>query len=349
MASMIAGHDDETGSNDATAATPPRDTRWSAATGRRVGLGAVFAATFLMSTAVLLPTVTVPTLKKLPSDLDRSANLEATDAQVLDIPRLIRGDLRPDTGVPLRLDARVTTAEPTDDRTVTFVATQRMIRTDRIGGERVVNGFVDWVTLDRRSTKPVTGGVARTQYTDDPPVDLPRSGYQYTFPFDTGKRDYDYYDPGAQVSTPAVYLDDRRTIGGLRVYHFRQVIPVRDVSSPQRAGSRLKIPVVIAGRTRDVDMNLSYGVSREIWVEPRTGIMMDRTENIDVRYVGGGVSVQLIKARLHYTEKQARDLRSTAQEATLQLELGRRWIPIGLGALGLACLIGGGVVLRRPR
>jgi hypothetical protein len=115
--------------------------------------------------------------------------------------------------------------------------------------------------FDAHSQEPVH---ATGEMVDGDPVQ--RDGIEFKWPFLTEKRDYEYFDAQARVTTP-IHYKGTQTFRGVKVYYFEQTIPWTKVSMPKTMPVQGITPESVAktGTTR------WYTTVRKFWVEPVTG------------------------------------------------------------------------------
>ncbi len=304
----------------------------------------IFSATFFASLAVLLPTVIVPEAKKLPSDVSQQVMLTASDATVLDNTALAAGIVRSETNIPLQVEVNVTSAPPTNDKTVTLVAAVRTTRTDRDGLEGIVSGYVDKVSLNRKSAAPQDVPVPLTIHASTGvATETPRTGYQYNFPLGVERHEYPVYDSEARLTTQAQYLDDERTVQGVRLFHFQQRI--ENLNLQERLGdvASLEMPSQAWGidnSQEPVRMALYYSVVRDLWVDPATGMIVDQRQDV-LRQLGNtdGFRVTSLQADLHFSASTVTENAKEAQRNGRLLFWGSTGVPILLGILSAGLLV----------
>jgi hypothetical protein len=120
----------------------------------------------------------------------------------------------------------------------------------------------DRVAVNRKSGL----AVPNSQYGDNidgTPVDHD-GALTYRFPFDTQKKTYPFFNPFLERSFDANYVDQER-FGGLTVYKFVVTTPTVD-------------DVVISGVGDDA-IRGSYQDTVTVYVEPRTGTILNATEH----------------------------------------------------------------------
>lgn len=248
--------------------------------------GGVAAGACLLTGSLLLPAFVVPRLVKLPLNLSVATVSEAKEASVLDPEALANGKVKTTVGVPLRTSMKVTAEDPAGPDAVMIQAATLLERTDRTGKSRTVQGFVDRVSVDRRSALMRASPTPTIQSkADGPAVPVPREGYRYKFPFSTRKQTYPYFDSTARITAPLDYVDDHRAVDGVQLYHFQQKIGPLDMTSTQ-PDRFLTMPAGAWGLPGDgpVRMTLRYKVERDLWVEPVSGSPVAQEEHMHLYF-----------------------------------------------------------------
>lgn len=305
----------------------------------------------LVATAILLPTVVVPAAKHLPANISQSIVAQASGAEVLDTAAVASsGTLRTETGVPLQVDIRVRSESPTSDSRGTVSAAARTSRTDKPGGAGVISAYVDRVTLDRRTAQPMKDPVPVTiRENSGVAKATPRTGYQYNFPLGVQRRPYDLYDTETQSSPSAKYIDDRRKITGVKLFHFRQVIANDNLYNRLGSVASLTVPGKSIGQPSQtlVRLDLMYSVTRDLWVEPNTGQIVDEQQLIHRELVSGDFRVTSLRADIKFSPGSVADAAKMARSNVTLLKWGRLWLPVLAGVLGLVLVVVSGVAIGR--
>lgn len=219
----------------------------------------------------------------------------------------------------IRLDSPATeetTDEGEADESSAAVSTSTASRADARDGESLIT-VEDSLRLIRHSTYPVVDTVSHvdlavpTAGLDIQTGDFARGGLQYFFPFETERRSYQYFDVIAQQSAPLDYV-------GLEgeTYVFTQTIPAvslreaaaRSFTHPadlsDEPGSQLADSELSdAERDRVAQLQVSgpasqfyapsgtaptgtvvlepyYAATRTLWVEPRSGTIVNQVEDM---------------------------------------------------------------------
>lgn len=188
-----------------------------------------------------------------------------------------------------------------------------------------------------------------------------RDGLQYSFPFATEFRSYRYFDKYSATTTP-IDFHDRETMRGVTVYRFHQKIaPVQlHIGTIKGRASQFYSPEEIsalglaAGNT--VVMNQYYTMTRTLWVEPKTGTIVDSVEiphiflardAVEAQQVTTDSKLTLFKATLRWNEPTTTTMWDRALKGLRTLKA----VTVGLLAatIGSAALIVLGIYYLRRR
>ncbi|MEG8179265.1 DUF3068 domain-containing protein [Nocardia terpenica] len=313
-----------------------------------IGLG---VATLVV--AALLPTYMVPRLKRIPADIRIEAVSLADNSSVLDAAAALNGHLRTETGVPIKVQTLVVSAEPTDADRVTLVDTTRLLRTDRQGANALVTARAEAVTLDRSSSEPVEPvGQIKLEF-DKPAKPVARNGFQFHFPFDTKRQSYPYFDVTARQDIPIDYVDDDRIEDGMRLLHFRHVVGPIDLY-PTQPDMQTTVPASWWGLPGEEQtrFDLWYSNTRDIWVEPTSGAIIEQREHVKrrlARYADDPMGVTSLEIQTHFDDTSVAEAVHTAHQAKLLIRWGTLYGPIVLAVLGGAAVAGGLLLNRTGR
>lgn len=302
----------------------------------------VLAGCFALVAALLLPLYAVPSLKKFPLDEEATTVSEGV-ADVLSIQSIAEGKARVDSGVPVRAQRHVSTADPADADVVTIVSGTTFWRTDLPGEAGLLTATIDRVTVDRVTGMPTApvGTIASAFGTK--PKEVEHTGLQYKFPFDVQKKSYPYFDIYARESFDLEFVEETE-VGGLPVYHFRQQIePVnlnRTVGDP---GYILALPGSVWGLDSDdpVIMQRWYTNVRELWVEPASGVIVkgaERQRQFYARTADDPATTTAVKMEIAFTDATIADRVSVAQDAESKIRWGGLYLPVVAGVTGLLLL-----------
>lgn len=248
---------------------------------------------------------------------------------------------------------------------------------------RLLTGSVDRVTIDRFSSEPVAdhpgalatepdmSGQGKTEF-----VELPREGLQYKFPFNVDRNEqYQYFDLTGRVTVPLDFVGEDE-IDGLTVYRYTQDVGPVDLSvAAPSAGNKLTIPASALGieapapapeapadeapadeaapaaepaAEPEVEVRRFYTNTRDLWVDPLTGVIVKGSEVINQYFAQTADSPERIIAlsvnpetglgfdqeTIDYQVKQAKDGAS-------KIDLLTKTLPLIMGIVGILMILGG--------
>jgi hypothetical protein len=320
---------------------------------RRVIGGSLFGiGLFLLVVALGLAVVIAPLLNRLPIDMDPSlTTTEASDATFVQVkmvdgaPSLAieRAGLRVRTSV--QPDATAT-AELTGDVADRAVVWNVFQQTERADTGEMINASQSRIALDRRSG---AGAEWRDQCLADQPLQsctagsLAYQGQLYQFPFDTKKQTHRFFDGNLGRAVPIDYRGTD-TIEGLRAYRFEQVIPDQPLKSSPEILSVLRSRFA-PGAT---SATMMYRTHRTVWVEPVSGVIVSiKDEQHHTLVPDVGAPTVVFDATFRLDSQSLRTVSDAAANGRMQILALRRYVPLGLGLLGILALVAGFWVTRR--
>lgn len=262
-------------------------------------------------------------------------------------------------------DPREVVALRADDATVFVPATQTEVTTDVTDKQRTVGDLdaaekasddvVVWFTTTTRQTEDgtvVQQSMARTamdaataearpccesfaEVVDEAIADDRRTGLVLKFPFGTEQRSYQVWD--STLGKP-VKADFRGTedVDGVTAYRFVTEVPATVVGTEEVVAESIGLP-----GEGTVTTDRSYAVARTLYVEPRTGAILDEVRDVTETLTRDGAVVRtLFDGRLSYTDEQVRANAEKYGDRAAQLTLVEVTLPVVAVAAGLACLLG---------
>lgn len=268
------------------------------------------AVTFLLGS--LLPPLVIAQMKPLPDDLRESFTTRPADTVML-VPSALDSGTVPEENrdrpgcagadfpevdysclvveTTTHRDLTVGTAEAEESGEVNVRATDQLRE-----GDAVLVEVRDFLRVDRRSTYPVADPVSRVEKsvadlaagdatTTGPSV---REGLQYFFPFPPERRSYARHDIIAGQPLLLDYVDELEH-GGLETFEFHHtftalplVEPDDNRPRPEESEGGVPDPVQALGK---LGMGSPwYAVDRTVWVEPKSGTLVDSRERVHVYF-----------------------------------------------------------------
>lgn len=310
-----------------------------------VGLGA-----FLLVAAALVRFYAFPTLAVAPIDLDSETNLEAQDATIFNTDPKVLKEMQTDLSVVSLTRGNVEASEKLSDKEGEDlrVWSNVTVVTSADGVER--SKSTEQTAHDADSAEAVASGENWIEVAfDSVPGEKPEirqvptepTGLVFKFPFGTEQKTYAFWDGTLERATDATF-EGQEEIDGLKVYKFVQEIPQTKV------GSR-DVPASVFGLEGEaVTADSMYSMTRTMWVEPRTGAIIDRVEDQLETYEYDGNTLTATDAEVRYTAEQVQENVDDIGAQSRALGLLAVPVPLGAAVLGLLA-IAGGVLLQRRR
>ncbi len=273
---------------------------------------------FLVLTGVLALVWAPGVVKKTPIDVNTTTHLDGTVKK-----------LDPSTGELVENPVKVQSITKTDSNAsdgkdaVWFSTSCVVIDTDNppdcVDGsdDRLVSADTDIFATDRVTAE------ADNKAKGLPADAKPHEGLMNKWPFDSKKKDYEYWDGTVGKAVPAVY-DRTATLKGVKCYIYK--VTIKDA------------PIEIAEGTPGTYDNVT-----EIWVEPKTGAIQQQTQD-QQRYLDDGTEV--LDLKIGFTKKQIDIFADDAKSNMRLLSLITVWIPIVGFVVGAICLLVGLLLLR---
>ncbi|MBA2952383.1 DUF3068 domain-containing protein [Nocardioides sp. CGMCC 1.13656] len=276
-----------------------------------IGLGAFLIVVAIMAIA-WMPGV----VKKTPLDVDNTTRLSG-EAQRFDGTAL---------GSPVPISIMSLTqadADASDDNVVVFVNGSCVVENtdgnapDCVDGEdpRLVSASEDTFATDRVTAEAVPNG----DYVPEGTVQ--HEGLVNKWPFDAEKKTYPYWDGTLGRAVDAEYVDTK-DFDGVETYHYKVVIEDEAIEIAE-------------------DTPGTYSNEINIWVEPRTGDILNQSQD-QQRYLEDGT--QVLNLQAEFTEDQIKKSTDGAKDNLRMLDVMLDWVPIA-GFVGGALAIVAGILL----
>lgn len=259
-----------------------------------VGLGA-----FLLVATVLIKFYAYPKLAVAPADQDSVTRLAAEDAIVFETDPTLLTEIRTDLDVVSTtrgdVEASEEASEDAGDEVLVWVGTQTV--TD--DGGTIRSQSRDRTAFDAHTSEAVDCCDNFVEDQADERTPVQRDGIVYKFPFDAEKKTYAWWDSEIADTVDMEYVEETE-IDGLTVYKYEGAIP------PTVVGTR-EVPAGVAGEpgTDNVVTDSVYANKRTFWIEPNTGVIIDRQEEQrSTLEFNGEERVIQTEANLSYTDEQ---------------------------------------------
>lgn len=316
---------------------------------RNLSIGLIGLGAFLLLAGLLVRFYAYPNLAVAPADLNSTTRLEAKGATLFNTDPKVLAEMETDLKVVsvTRGDVKATekAAEKTDGALV-WVNTTKVTSSDGVdrslSTEQTVTNEVTGQAIKGDNWAELAFDTVPGEKPEIRRVPVEPTGQVFKFPFNTEKKTYKFWDGDLAKATDAKFQSVEK-IDGLTVYKFVQAIPATKI------GDRVVPPSVFGLEgTKAVSADSIYANERTMWVEPKTGTIIDRSDKQLSTVEYDGHVIRATDATIEYTDAQVKknvtDTKSSAK--ALGLVRGAGWLTLsGLGLLGLI----GGLLLQRRR
>ncbi len=303
---------------------------------RKLGLVVVGLGAFLIATGLLVRMYAYPTLAVAPKGQESVTTLVGPDATVFDTSTF--HEIQTDLTTTVVTTGDVAAADEQGNGVVVWESKTSTKSSDGVIRSR----DIERVAFDAHTAEAVNCCGEYLEEEEGTRVPLEHQGLLVKFPFDTQKQTYDFWDGSLKKTVPIEYVDTE-TVEGLETYKFVHTIP------PTEVGER-EVPASLLGEPGDGNLTAQsmYSNVRTLWVEPNTGVIINRseTQNNTIAYNGEDriVTSNVVTGFDDATVKGNVD--KYAQKATL-LNLAKSVLPWTFGLLGLLGIVGGLLLHRR--
>lgn len=271
-----------------------------------IGLGAVLLLVGI-TCLVYAPGV----VKKTPIEIDTTTRLEGTAAKLdTSTMELVENPVK-------ATSINRTDTDVSDDDVVAWVQVSCLMIDEGDlpdcvddSDERLVNAGTDVFATDRVTAEAVDG----EGYL---PADaIPHEGLVNKWPFDAEKKDYEYWDGFVGEAVTAAYQGTEE-IEGVETYVYEIEV----------TGAEIEVSEGIPG---------TYDTVKTIYVEPKTGSIINQTEDQQRALEDGTPALDL---QLAFTDDQVKSNAEDAKSNIGSLNLLLKWLPI-IGLVGGVILVG---------
>jgi hypothetical protein len=276
-------------------------------------------ASFLLFMALLLPLFLAPRVARIPLnplEITRArgtgtyfsqARAELVTSDAMQLTTTIRGDVEAGSAGVAVWD--------------TFSALEDL-RPEVPERDQVVWALEQRVALHRRNAEAVAC------CGENPP----HQGLTYRFPLNTQQRTYPLWNPVIADDRPATYVRADR-VNGLDVYVFTSRV------EPTPVGTEV-VPGGLAGSALpSVEVTVTYQADRELWVEPRTGRVVQELWNVQQQLERQDAPpTEYSSVQLSWTDETIAEQVTKARREATRLEGVSSTLP-------LTALIAGGLLL----
>lgn len=146
--------------------------------------------------------------------------------------------------------------------------------------DRLISAAISSLRVDRLSGDIVSSVVLSEQLAS-PPATFEAEGIYLKFPTDAQETTYQVLDPALRGTRPADFIESTE-IDGREVMHYRQVIDKENVAT--LFAGPLNTTTFTAEDGSTSQGYLFHTVTRDFWVDQKTGLIVDMSESMDNFY-----------------------------------------------------------------
>jgi hypothetical protein len=295
---------------------------------------------FLLALAVLLNVYAYPKLAVAPLDQESQSSLVGPDAVVFDIASL--EEIETDVSVTAFTVGDVKAAQDHREKTGENVAVWKNATSTRSADNVLRSASIDRVAFDRFTGEAVDCCDSFTEVTAGNAEEITFEGQIFKFPFQTQKKTYQWWDGTIREARPAEFVREEN-FKGIDTYVFKQVIE-------PTVWTQMEVPPSVVGEVGKESLmaNRTYANTRTFWVEPETGVVLNRVEEQRATLQFEDEDrVTLTNADVRFSDETVKKNIDDYSSTPGLLKAVRVTLPIVLGVLGVLLVVVGLVIVRR--
>jgi hypothetical protein len=259
----------------------------------------------LVALAIALPSYVYPRVQKSPENPDSFVFAQGKGMTVLLAQSEADGGIRVLTNQTVDATRRVTgevrpnAPRATGNNVFYRQAVQLTVENQPNG---LLLAFVEGASMDGKTA--MSNNCCGDYYAADsakPQGDsIKHEGLVWKFPFGTKKQSYPFWDGNVRKAVTATY-DGAEKLHGMTTYRFVQNVQNVVISHEQVPGALVGAP-----EKASVAADQVYSDITTVWVEPRTGAIINGTQQVNQRLVYNGTEVPVLKGTIVYPDSTVR-------------------------------------------
>ncbi|WEV79204.1 DUF3068 domain-containing protein [Janibacter cremeus] len=289
-----------------------------------MGVGA-----FILTMGLLFRFYAYPNLAVVPTNQNSTSVVQDPDATYFDADNVEPGSGELTTTVRIIGDPEA--SEAASEETGRDVAVWNMGQvSDNNGDNMPMAGSTSVAVFDRH-----TGEAINCCGESENGEEVEREGQVVKFPFDTKPVDtYQWWDATVGKAYPVTYVGED-TIQGMDLYKFTSEVPLTKYTTMELPGSLFGL----APSSPAVEADRFYSNERTFWVDPVTGVIIDRVEDQHQEFRHGGESVNALTTTSSFTQETVDTNVEDYKSSSKLLALVHTTLPIAFTAIGLVLLL----------
>lgn len=304
---------------------------------RKLSVVLIALGAFLVVLAPMVRWYAYPRVAVAPAAQRSVTTLVGQGATIFDISTL--KEITTDLTTKVRTIGDTRAAEKQGGDVVVYVNSTSTRSSDGVMRSR----DVERMAFDKRTGEAVNCCDEFMSGTEGVETPVKHVGLVAKFPFQTEKKTYSFWD-GTLKAARAIKYTGTSKVEGVGVYTFEQTI------EPTRVGAQ-ELPLNLLGLdgTDNVTADEMYSVNRKLWVEPNTGVILKRSEQVlDTLDYDGASRLTLTKVTTGYDAKTVKDNADKYGAQGRMLHAVHSVVPLVSLLLGLVLLFLGLTLGRRP-
>ena len=304
---------------------------------RKLSVVLIALGAFLIVLAPMVRWYAYPRVAVAPPAQKSVTTLVGPGATIFDINTL--KDITTDLTTTVRTVGDTRAAKAAGNGTVVYVNSTSTKSSDGVMRSR----DVERMAFNQRTGAAVNCCNEFISNTEGVQTPVKHKGIVAIFPIPTEKKTYPFWDATLLDATPIKYTGTG-TVEGVHVLIFE------NTTEPTKVGTQ-DAPLNLLGLdgTQNVTADSMYSVKRKLWVEPNTGVILRRSEQVlQTLDYQGQPRLTLTKVNTQYDAKTVKANADKYGSEGRLLHLVRSVLPLVSLLLGLLLLVLGLALARRP-
>lgn len=304
---------------------------------RKLSIVLVALGAFLIVLAPMIRWYAYPRVAVAPAAQKSVTTLVGPNATIFDIATF--KEITTDLTTKVRTVGDTKAADAAGNGTVIYVNSTSTRSSDGVMRSR----DVERMAFNQRTGEAVNCCGEFLSNTEGVQTPIKHKGLVAIFPIPTEKKTYEFWDGTLKDATPIRYTGTD-TVEGVDVYTFENTL------APTKVGTQ-EIPLNLLGLegTDNVTADEMYSVKRKLWVEPNTGVIIKRSEQVlNTLDYDGQPRLTLTDVDTQYDANTVKANADKYGAKGNMLHLVRSVLPLTSLVLGVLLLVIGLGLARRP-
>ena len=291
----------------------------------------MFVGAFILTMGLLFRFYAYPKLAVVPNDQNTTQTVQDPDAKFFDAD-----NVRPGSG-ELTTTARIIgdpeASEAASDESGEDVAVWNSGQvSDNNGDNMPMDASTEVFVFDRH-----TGEAVNCCGESKGGQEVKRDGQIVKFPFDAQPTDeYKWWDSTVGKSFP-VKFEGEEELQGMDVYKYSMEVPMTKYSKRELPGNLFGKPATAPA----VNADRYYSNTRTFWVDPVTGVVLDRVEEQKQEFRHDGETVNALETTSRFTKDTVDTNVEDYKSKSALLAMVHTTLPIVFTILGIVLLLAG--------